>query len=753
MWVALLLIPFVLLPTGYQFANSPKFLVLQVSAVLLSLGALSRSFREGSPSIPLPLLLLTIITLLQLSRSLNPDAAALLLLTLTGAIAVGFGGVSLRPDLVATAIAVGGGGVALVGVLESLGFSVAQLPTGGRPSATMGFRNVAANYGIGCLPFCVYLGTRTDLWKKGLGWATAFLVLLFVIYTRSRGAWMGMLASGVVFLCWAILQGKRGMLSLPRMRSIGIALAAGACVYAAATTDLKFEDASVSRLDEKKASFASTVRLLTSPDGDRDRWRIWSHTLDMVADYPLAGVGLGNWSAMYPAYDRGDVLHLHSAPRRPHNDFLWLLAELGLLALGLHLLSLGLPGVSVFRDRDPVRIAALCAAAAIATQSMFSFPREQAASSFLLFTSVALAYRGSVMSGPPVWGRIVWSGMVVLSLMGVLTGWRAIQADQAFARSLQFQDQEKVEQQLASAQESLASGVFDHRAILLAGDALYQQRRYDETVAVYRLYSRLQPNLGAVHNNLGRALNATEAYPEAQRVLERGRELLPNDRWMLNNLAEAYRRQGKEGDALSLYDSQTTLTADEHHNLGLLAAEADSFSQARFHYKTALELDPGMHEIVYSLAGIELLEKDFERAIESYETYLRTPDPNPTLIGRSNKRLKEAYSALGIQRLRAGDATSARVLLEHRRSLGDISASDAYALAMIYGKLSLFVEAEEAAREAIELDASLLEAQLALANALHEQGKSEAVKHYRYFIENWKGDPRMAGFARSRLGD
>ena len=123
MWVALLLIPFVLLPTGYQFANSPKFLVLQVSAFLLSLGALTRSFREGSPRVPVPLLLLIVITLLQLSRSLNPDAAALLLLTLTGAIAVGFGGVSLRPDLVATAIAVGGGGVALVGVLESLGFS------------------------------------------------------------------------------------------------------------------------------------------------------------------------------------------------------------------------------------------------------------------------------------------------------------------------------------------------------------------------------------------------------------------------------------------------------------------------------------------------------------------------------------------------------------------------------------------------------------------------------------------------------
>jgi len=536
------------------------------------------------------------------------------------------------------------------------------------------------------------------------------------------------------------------------MRSIGIALAAGVCVYAAATAELKFEDVSVSRLDEKKTSLASTVRLLTSPDGDRDRWRIWSHTLDMVADHPLAGVGLGNWSAMYPAYDRGDVLHLHSAPRRPHNDFLWILAELGVLAFGLYVLSLGLPAVSVFRESDPVRIAALCAAAAIATHSIFSFPREQAASSFLLFTSLALALRGGVMSGPPVWGRIVWSGMVVLSLVGVLTGWRAIQADQAFARSLQFQDQERVEQQLVSAQESLAYGVFDHRAILQAGDALYQQRRYDETVEVYRLYSRLQPNLGAVHNNLGRALNATEAYPEAQRVLERGRDLLPNDRWMLNNLAESYRRQGMEGDAVSLYDSQVTLTADEHHNLGLLAAEADSFKQARFHYETALELDPGMHEIVYSLAGIELLEMDFERAIKSYETYLRSPDPNPTLIRRSNKRLKEAYSSLGIQRLRAGDATSARALLEHRRSLGELPASDAYALAMIYGKLSLFAEAEEAAREAIGLDASLLPAQLALANALHEQGKPEAVEHYRYFIENWKGDPRMAGFARSRLG-
>jgi len=203
--------------------------------------------------------------------------------------------------------------------------------------------------------------------------------------------------------------------------------------------------------------------------------------------------------------------------------------------------------------------------------------------------------------------------------------------------------------------------------------------------------------------------------------------------------------------ALSLFEGLASLTADEHHNIGLLAAEADSFDQARAHYVEALRLDPNMHEIQYSLAGLMLLQGDLDGAIRSYEVYLRSPEPNPTLVRRAEGRLREAYSALGRKRLRNGDTQMARRLLEHRLGLGEVTARDEHALAMVYGKLSLFVEAAAAARRAVEKDIDLLPAYLALANALYELRDPEAAGYYEVFLKRWQGDPQLARQARSRL--
>jgi tetratricopeptide (TPR) repeat protein len=347
--------------------------------------------------------------------------------------------------------------------------------------------------------------------------------------------------------------------------------------------------------------------------------------------------------------------------------------------------------------------------------------------------------------------RAVWAGVALLSLAGVVTGFRAIGADQAYAQALQFQSRNLFDRQLESALESLGFGTFDHRAFLLAGDALDRLNRHQEAVAVYKRYRQVQPNLGAVLNNLGKALNAIGDHVSGESVLLRGRKILPNDRWILNNLAEAYRKQGMGEKALSLFDGISSLTADDHHNFGLLAAEADSFDQARGHYEEALRLNPNMHEIHYSLAGLMLLQGDLDGAIGSYEEYLKSPEPNPTLVRRTKGRLREAYSAYGKERLGVGDPQVARRLLEHAQSLGEATANDEHALAMAYGKLSLFAEAAGAARRATGKDPDLLGAFLTLANALYELGDPEAANYYEVFLRRWQGDPKLAELARHRL--
>jgi tetratricopeptide (TPR) repeat protein len=256
----------------------------------------------------------------------------------------------------------------------------------------------------------------------------------------------------------------------------------------------------------------------------------------------------------------------------------------------------------------------------------------------------------------------------------------------------------------------------------------------------------------AVQNNRGKILNTLGRFSEAETILKEGRELLPGDRMLINNLAEAYRKQGKLSDALALYSDLTTMTVDEHENLGLLYAESDSLDAALVHYGEVLKQAPGRSQTVYSIAGIHFIKGKLDRAIQGYKAYLASPDPNPVLVRRSTMRLRQAYASRGLELLQTGDPAGAIAILEKRLVLGEARASDHHALAQAYGGAGTLGSAERAAREALRLDPAMTIANFTLANALHGRNDREAAAYYRAFLQGWQGDPRLVQVARSRLG-
>src|SRR5690554_8062884 len=60
----------------------------------------------------------------------------------------------------------------------------------------------------------------------------------------------------------------------------------------------------------------------------------------MIQEFPLTGVGGGNWQLLFPKYGLNsfhlinEKIHLgYQTFQRPHNDFLWVFAEAGILGL------------------------------------------------------------------------------------------------------------------------------------------------------------------------------------------------------------------------------------------------------------------------------------------------------------------------------------------------------------------------------------------------------------------------------------
>ena len=133
------------------------------------------------------------------------------------------------------------------------------------------------------------------------------LMCLCMILTFSRGAWLGLLFAGVVFL---VLINPRIILLAPFL--VPLVLLA---LYFVLPETVISRFTSIGNLSDNSTSY---------------RVYIWMGTLAMLKDYWLCGIGPGTeaFNAVYPAYSYNAIVAPHS-----HNLFLQMVCDAGICAL------------------------------------------------------------------------------------------------------------------------------------------------------------------------------------------------------------------------------------------------------------------------------------------------------------------------------------------------------------------------------------------------------------------------------------
>ena len=166
--------------------------------------------------------------------------------------------------------------------------------------------------------------------------AALALELVYLAVTRARGAWLGA-ACGLGAAIWL------SRIRISR-RSLGAAVGAVAIAAVAAVLPGRFNPRDAG--DAKR--YSGLVQVLEGgfdahSTALKTRLGLWRRSVTMIGDYPIAGVGPGNWPRVFPSYaephaTRDGVLSDTLAPRQAHEDYLERAGETGipgLLALGV----------------------------------------------------------------------------------------------------------------------------------------------------------------------------------------------------------------------------------------------------------------------------------------------------------------------------------------------------------------------------------------------------------------------------------
>ena len=243
-----------------------------------------------------------------------------------------------RPLLAVLALAAVVG--AVTALLQAYGVRTEYVSLNRAPGGTFGNRNFMAHLGVIAAPALVLVALGAPSrgsfarWSAGIGLVAAALFL-----SRSRAAWLALIACAVVALPLGVAALRGAGAGLRWSRALLIILAAAAGVGAAFVLPNTLDWTSDS-------PYLDTAKSVVNYKGGSGHGRLvqYGNTLRMSSRHPLLGVGPGNWPVVYPKFASRDDPSLTSdgmtANPWPSSDWMTFLSERGFVAFALLALAL-----------------------------------------------------------------------------------------------------------------------------------------------------------------------------------------------------------------------------------------------------------------------------------------------------------------------------------------------------------------------------------------------------------------------------
>lgn len=218
--------------------------------------------------------------------------------------------------------------------------------------------------------------------------AAAVIMIIALVFTYSRGAWISFFGSMVflgiiivfwlkVFKCWSKLK-KWGILAVVALIIISVAIFMPQDIKQRAATLLEFEEGEFEDISIQG-------RLIVN-----------SNTIEMIKDYPILGSGLGTFNILYPKYRDP---RLRTFMNATHNDYLQYAEEMGLFGIGSFILLLVLffkKNLNLIRNAQDkylqgLTIGFLISISAIAIHGLVDFNLQIPANALLFWIVLALS--------------------------------------------------------------------------------------------------------------------------------------------------------------------------------------------------------------------------------------------------------------------------------------------------------------------------------------------------------------------------
>jgi O-antigen ligase/Flp pilus assembly protein TadD len=479
----------------------------------------------------------------------------------------------LRVCVVAGLVGIGVGGYEIV---TELGLGIHGRRAMEQITGLMSSVNLYAGILSLILPWCLCgMVLLRGAWR-GLAAVAATAILVIILLLQSRAAWLAVLTGAAAAVGVLLLEPARFGLSRRARNGLAAACVGGLVALAGGLATAPADNVLAQRFRSIFVEHANPAAL----PREGGRLMIWGITSRMIADHPLTGVGAGNFTVRLHEYfgdEDLDFSNVHTNWVQPHNDFLWVFVEKGVLGIvlfvGCFVSALNSIRTILRSDAPPadrwLTLAALTGLVSYVTLSSFDFPLERInhqVSLALLLAVVAVlkhavkpAAGGFTASGAARLGRLVVVPGVVAALgLGIAYSLAAIQQEKDVIVARRACAEGKWEEMLAAARRArtpwktldpLVSPV-----AFLEGMAHIQLGHVPEGIECLEQARIDNPNRMYVINNLGILYASTGRFDEAIECFSLAANRYPHRIEPFNNLASCLLETGNPAEAVELLE-------------------------------------------------------------------------------------------------------------------------------------------------------------------------------------------------------
>ena len=162
-------------------------------------------------------------------------------------------------------------------------------------------------------------------------------------------------------------------------------------------------------------------------------------------------------------------------------------------------------------------------------------------------------------------------------------------------------------------------------ALFLGGTALFQAKRWAQSVALLERAVAVQPDLAEAHNNLGLARFELALFDGAEDAYGQAIALAPDFAPAHNNLGEMLRKLGRLEEARDCLRRAVAIQddfAEAHNNLGSTLGALGQGAEAVAAFRRAIQLAPAYGDAHANLCALLLERGEAEAALDACKDYL-----------------------------------------------------------------------------------------------------------------------------------